>query len=399
MADLQTYGHVDILRYLQHRMSPQEMHDFEKALMNDPFLADALEGYLASDQQVSEQHIGAIENALTQNNQKAKVVYLSVRKKEWWKIAAVFIIIVSAVAVTISVYTHRTGSAGKGDIAAATPKGNSSQKDNSPSAPDSSAQAQSITESPNRAERNDPVDRNSNMAVNKHRTNFSHKTHQAALQSKINLPGATSINVDSELVSTEGIAGSTEVPDSELRNSLLDKRLTMSGLTRAEGLKKMPANSDTAAKGDSNVERNKIPAFEAHRSMTAKIAAPQKTDSLKEPELTLAEEVVSTLLKKKNPLAIIVKDSIITAEPVEGWDHFQQYISRQLDSVKTGEGSLVAKAIELEFSLDPQGRPTDIKAVTANDKSMAAKIIQLFATGPLWKNIIAGKRMKITIQF
>src|SRR4051812_10915398 len=99
MANPQTYSHVDIVRYLQHKMSPEEMHDFEKALMNDPFLADALEGYSDSDKQLSERHISAIEKALTDNNQKAKVVYLSGRKKEWWKIAAVFIIIVSAIAV------------------------------------------------------------------------------------------------------------------------------------------------------------------------------------------------------------------------------------------------------------------------------------------------------------
>src|SRR5205085_4158645 len=92
MADLQTYGYVDILRYLQHRMSPQEMHDFEKALMNDPFLADALEGYSSGDQQLSERHLGVIEKELVQNKQEAKVVYLSGTKKEWWKAAAILII-------------------------------------------------------------------------------------------------------------------------------------------------------------------------------------------------------------------------------------------------------------------------------------------------------------------
>ena len=45
MAETQPYGHLEIQRYLQHSMSPQEMHEFEKALMNDPFLADALEGF------------------------------------------------------------------------------------------------------------------------------------------------------------------------------------------------------------------------------------------------------------------------------------------------------------------------------------------------------------------
>ena len=35
----------DIERYYSGKMSPVEMHQLEKAAMEDPFLADALEGY------------------------------------------------------------------------------------------------------------------------------------------------------------------------------------------------------------------------------------------------------------------------------------------------------------------------------------------------------------------
>ncbi|MEJ7681369.1 MAG: hypothetical protein WKG06_26665 [Segetibacter sp.] len=55
---------VHIQRYLQHKMTPQEMHDFEKALMNDPFLAEALEGFSSSDVAVAEKHLSEIESEL-----------------------------------------------------------------------------------------------------------------------------------------------------------------------------------------------------------------------------------------------------------------------------------------------------------------------------------------------
>jgi hypothetical protein len=72
MADTHAYNHTDITRYLQRTMSPQEMHDFEKALMDDPFLADALEGYSNADETVAERHLSEIE---------------------WWRIAAIVVVI------------------------------------------------------------------------------------------------------------------------------------------------------------------------------------------------------------------------------------------------------------------------------------------------------------------
>ncbi len=80
MADNLSYGHTDIQRYLQHKMSAQEMHDFEKALMNDPFLADALDGFAASDAATAQKHLAAIEASLLNDRQKAKVVPIAAQK-------------------------------------------------------------------------------------------------------------------------------------------------------------------------------------------------------------------------------------------------------------------------------------------------------------------------------
>jgi hypothetical protein len=39
------YSAEDIERYLKGKMSAKEMHDMEKAALQDPFLADAIEGF------------------------------------------------------------------------------------------------------------------------------------------------------------------------------------------------------------------------------------------------------------------------------------------------------------------------------------------------------------------
>src|SRR5215218_1692118 len=91
MADTQTYGQNEIQRYLQHKMTPQEMHDFEKALMDDPFLADAVEGYKSADNLLSQKHLVEIQTELIAGNEDAKLVLLPRQKTGWWKVAAVVV--------------------------------------------------------------------------------------------------------------------------------------------------------------------------------------------------------------------------------------------------------------------------------------------------------------------
>ncbi|MEI9808705.1 MAG: hypothetical protein WDO16_13070 [Bacteroidota bacterium] len=48
MADnnnIKTFSAADIEKYHKGQLSPKEMHSLEKAALDDPFLADALEGY------------------------------------------------------------------------------------------------------------------------------------------------------------------------------------------------------------------------------------------------------------------------------------------------------------------------------------------------------------------
>ena len=43
--NIQNYSAADIERYHKGQLTPEEMHAMEKAALDDPFLADAIEGY------------------------------------------------------------------------------------------------------------------------------------------------------------------------------------------------------------------------------------------------------------------------------------------------------------------------------------------------------------------
>lgn len=91
------YSRSDIDRYLRGSMSATEMHELEKAALQDPFLADALEGYADADAHTSMQHLEEISMALLQPaKEEAKVVPLPQSSyRQWMKIAAAVIVLAS----------------------------------------------------------------------------------------------------------------------------------------------------------------------------------------------------------------------------------------------------------------------------------------------------------------
>jgi hypothetical protein len=89
------YNAVDFARYHSGQMSPDEMHALEKAALEDPFLADALEGYMYSKD--AEKELGQIRIQLDEKRKQQKVFSISsLSPGAWWKIAAMFIVFAGA---------------------------------------------------------------------------------------------------------------------------------------------------------------------------------------------------------------------------------------------------------------------------------------------------------------
>ncbi|MBS1564092.1 MAG: hypothetical protein JST39_06870 [Bacteroidetes bacterium] len=92
------FSATDIERYWQGRLSPAEMHALEKAAMDDPFLADALEGFRIEKTadtgvaaSVHETHIKDLEERLRARVEEKKSRVLPIGA--WWKIAASVIVV------------------------------------------------------------------------------------------------------------------------------------------------------------------------------------------------------------------------------------------------------------------------------------------------------------------
>src|ERR1700712_1595999 len=93
------YSATDIEKYHRGELSPAAMHAMEKAALDDPFLADAMEGYEVS---AIQQPASPIQNDINdlQNRLAARVArenkIAPVIKFTWWKVAAAVLLFVGA---------------------------------------------------------------------------------------------------------------------------------------------------------------------------------------------------------------------------------------------------------------------------------------------------------------
>ena len=90
-----TYTSKDFESYYDGSMPSKEMHALERAALDDPFLADALEGYAQTDNFQAD--ITELKNRLEETKKRRKLFSIStINQNAWWRIAALFIIIAGA---------------------------------------------------------------------------------------------------------------------------------------------------------------------------------------------------------------------------------------------------------------------------------------------------------------
>ncbi|ANH81396.1 hypothetical protein A8C56_10730 [Niabella ginsenosidivorans] len=101
-------------------MSATEMHALEKAALDDPLLADALDGYRGARPSVTAQHLNEIRSRIGNARPVAAtpVVPLAAAKTKWWRaLAAAAIIGLMALGVWQFMNPSGNGRPGKGEVA------------------------------------------------------------------------------------------------------------------------------------------------------------------------------------------------------------------------------------------------------------------------------------------
>ncbi|MBE7171099.1 MAG: carboxypeptidase-like regulatory domain-containing protein [Williamsia sp.] len=415
MAETPTYNYQDIARYLQRNMTPQEMHLFERALMDDPFLADALEGFRASDATLAATHLDQLEQQITGEREETKVVPLIVKKKTWWKAAAMILFLAGAGSLSYFFLS-------KQEVPA-----NIAQNKNSDSSSLLSQRAE-VPAPEKKPAKSEAFTGKDSAALYKARS-FSSRPHTQAApapaapeERKEETIGTALAGRTPGIITTDSLlAGppvSLKAADidriyqplakqtlNEFKGKVTDKKgepVPFASITESKTRTNISsdANGDFVLKDPDSVVNVTVNSVGYLTAKTTLSAEKPGNIALEKNGAALSEVVIVGYGTQKKKALTGAADSS-AAEPVGGWKNFGQYLNRQIDSLQTAQSKdlYISEDVVLEFSVDREGNPSDIKAPEHTNKEAASKAVQILTKGPRWRNKKKDKKVQVVIPF
>ena len=362
------YTYKDIERYHSGQMPPDEMHQMEMAALDDPFLADALEGYTHTSSAASD--LEKLNQRLNERTKRRATVLWISKKYNALKVAAILLFVVAGSWLLVV----------------------SKQKQSSELALEK--RTNSITNEVNKTQDSAQVlktiDTNKVVSTNevaptldaapKKKTKYhfnkenngndvaivTPKRNQETIQQPINAPAKDNASTLQVTPSAPFANARAFKAESKLNKDSADK---LSGY--AAGVQKQAA--DTIKNVDV-------------------VLKPQAVPNLSEVVVTKAKGSANRKVSR-SPFA--VADSL---EPEEGWDEYNDYIATNLKSPEQTKAKSITGEVELSFEVNQLGRPVNIKVEKSLCDQCDTEAIRLLKEGPNWKKK-KNKKGKLRIHF
>jgi hypothetical protein len=403
------YTAADIEKYHSGKMPAAQMHALEKAAMEDPFLADALEGYAFATTPLAD--IEKLKSRLAENKEDRKIVPLLYKDYNWLKAAAIIFVLAGS-----SWFFLRTTSSGKNEIAQTTATENKLQK----------------------AEVKDEV--NANTITTPASDSVSISKNNTELSDIKKIPSTTFSTVKpTELKATETIVdGSTSNGNAVVQDDVAFKSKSVykpsvvehktvqpiapgvnnnpnySTQNRDVTLKRSIPELNNSNNARAKTEADKLFFKENKDSMTDKDVAVLQGKSqnvnrsdtitnlnivLQQSNEGLSEVVVISPGKRQMAKQKMPEITIDTLEPTVGWAQFDEYIATNIqrpEELKIKQP--VSGEVELSFDINKNGEPVNIAVVKSLCNKCDEEAIRLLKAGPKWKKK-KNKNAKVTINF
>ena len=425
--DIKNYSAEDIRRYWNNQMSTAEMHALEKAAMDDPFLADALEGYSKLKTEPSED-IALLQKRLTARSSGAVVVPM--KRNYWWRVAALILLIGGL--GTLAFFLNQNDS----PVLSKNEKQNQQAAivDTTPNVQDSSSQ-----QAP------PPI---GSVSVDKEQSN-QYKPSPKALKKDV-APGSKS-----EIFSnSDGVATAQEVAankDDDFRKS--NAPAAASGALQS--LSKKDTTSDRQYKQQQIAERDVTPQGNYLNFFSGKVVDGQNRsipfatvkmananqiaaadqygyfqfksrDSIAEISISSAGYRERNLVLNSNQQAFNImldplnekgklsevkakstgkkaaydfndselKGYVMDAEPVIGWDQYNLYLDSN-KRIPTNEPHINGEVV-VSFKVNQKGELSSFDVEKSMSKAYNNEAIRLIKQGPAWR-VIKGKKPKVKV--
>ncbi len=420
------YSAADIQRYLQGGMSAKEMHDMERVALQDPFLADAIEGFNEATFEQSNKHLNEITALLQSEKKDAKVMAMPKKGFQWLRVAAMVLLIAGAGGLSWYILFPNNNNGekniaqvavsneSKADTLVVLPKidtvnliaanipsetkktysftDNTSLKKkailSSSSKPSGEAAAPAIKEDDSIAatiiKDNDeekqgdlalaptpkpeelfakPVLRFAGDTLSSPATIFVQNEFKGRVTDKNNQPVANAtVNAGNRRATSTDASGYFVL---KAPDSLLNVTVSSVGFVSAQtALKRNTNNNITVAPDNQSLSEVVVTGYATNKKAKSKSEQPD------------------------------------SAFPAGGWKSFQKYVYKQLGKEPdTLSNWTYTNGIEVEFVINDKGIPYNFKVNGTYNDELSAKAINIIKNGPKWIATKKSKKAKVTIPF
>ena len=379
----------DIERYHSGKMSAQERHALEKAALDDPFLADALEGYTFTSTPVED--VAKIQSRLEEKFTRKKVVPFFQTYK-WMSVAAIVLVIAGG-----GWMLYNISETGKSESIAVQQEKDSfanSDKVVSNQPTDSLLTPGSLTT------QEPPVNSRAKMVLQKNET--KDKSFASTSQKQVNQKKEIGEN-------KKEMVAETAAPAAMQNEAIANK--SFANVEQKNGAKNNSSSPEARANARSDETQSKVPVYKdiasTKSAATGKVNTVNSNDSIKNMNVVLQplpadsislQEVVVGYGKPKKSAEKYPRVIIDTLEPAEGFVKFDDYIASNLKTPEELKMKSVSGEVQLSFDVDTTGQPVNITVIKSLCETCDKEAIRLLKEGPKWKKK-KNKKGKVTIKF
>jgi len=444
---IRNFSAADIEKYWSKKLSPAEMHEMEKAAMDDPFFADALEGYRNSNDPAEE--LAALKEKFNKKfKEETPVIPLLKKKYYWFRVAAAIIILLgSGLLIQQLVFKPRNGSPlaiskneSKKDEVVAKDQQDTNSKNTGffDTLKNTNSGGQNIIIKP--TNKNNPsVDLNSSYAytpvdtaktddikanvlkdkedeVQKREVALANESEKKTDEKK----EAANVDVANQVATVAKPSNRSE-SSAFLKSKTLADDYKQTGLVfgnsfnyRVVDVQKNPVpfanvmntrdnvGTYTDVRGYFNlVSSDSILDVQVkslgYNSERYRLIPSKQTGDIVLKEDATARNVLNFNQQQRVMSNAVRKDSAEVEEPEVGWGNYNTYVENNIKIPENVRAKNALNQVELSFDVDKSGTPINIKVTKSSKcKECDDEAIRLLKDGPKWKK--KGKRSKTTIS-
>ena len=424
----QNYTAVDIEKYHRGLLSPKEMNELERAALDDPFLADALEGYEATAETISPD-LSELKEKLEERVSDKKVISIVPSRSsfKWWKVAAAAVIL-----GVLGYFVFQVSTGNKKNEMAVNLK---EKKLNEPVSKIRADSNRSITvESTGVAALNKRVETATKPNPEKKKAATTGLEAEAAKNdqaAEITTPAQSNANYKQpgDSISVDGLLGVTPPAAVEKRSAAADDKLNQGYLYS----KKQQANYFNGRIKDANNNPLPFANITNTRDNVGTYADAQGRFTLVSPDSVLNVQVRSvgfenSTVQLKNSVTsndVVLQEDKTTPdkvlsfqkpdtsrsrtanikfeelEPADGWSNYNTYLANNINVPQDLKRKEDLKGqVQLSFEVNQQGDPINIRVERSLCVKCDEEAIRAVKQGPKWKKKNKkAKRITISVPF